>query len=165
VFLKDFWYEVGGDPVTVSVPRSAEFPLVLLVLVFAAQDQHQGSHDGQVVYQKVNFASGTGGWQYPRPLDEHFTEVVGVSNDAPPSGDEKFLAVSSTDCFQIFDGRCGRVFVELASLCLGCPEYDVADCVDESDSKQVVPFHNRVSLNEVLRDESWDEGEGQVGAD
>ena len=47
--LEDFRHEVGPDPFTVGVPRLSEFPLVFLILLSASLDQHQGSHDGQVV--------------------------------------------------------------------------------------------------------------------
>lgn len=84
-FLEHFGHKVRPDPLTVGGPRLAEFPLVLLVLVLAAQDQHQSRHDRQVVDQQVHLAGSAGCGQYPRPLDEQFSEVVRVPNDAPPS--------------------------------------------------------------------------------
>ena len=60
VCLEHFGHEVRPDPFAISVPGLAKLSLVLLVLVFAAKDQHQGRHDGQVVDQQVNLASGAG---------------------------------------------------------------------------------------------------------
>ena len=44
---------------------------------------------------------GLTGRKYPRPLNEQLSEVVRVLDNSPPSRDEEFLAMGSTNGLQV----------------------------------------------------------------
>ena len=45
------------------------------------------------------------------------------------------------------------------------PEDDITNSIHDSNEDKIVPLHSRVSVQEISRDQSWEEGECQIGGD
>jgi hypothetical protein len=124
-------------------------------LLRAANQDHEGSEDRQVVDQEVGTSGCAGCREDPRPLNEDLSEVVGISDIVP----------ESLRMFQKLVHSGSRIFGGFATLRLGAAEDEVADGVHQTNGDQVVPGHSRSPVDEVLGDEGWQEGERVVGGD